>query len=962
MIAKLSLPARLRRMRALGGVALMLVIAPVPAVQRDWINIHGGLFGEAANWSPLGGPRDADFLLFKLGVPAATRYAVSNVKGEFNRLVVASDALTFDFNTVNALVLGNASVTTPGLVIGQGSAGAIADVIFARGGRVVAHDAVLADDADVIGNLTAQSTTLDLSNDLVVGRRGSATLSLDGGAQLTVAGDGLLGEAVGAHGNVQLSGNGTRWRNTGDIAVGFDGTAAVSVLAGAEVFGDSNSLLGHRIGSSGALTVRGAGSSWTTGDMHIGYAGNGSLSLDGGAHLLSRFGLLGTQAGAQGSAVIDGTATLWSTDTLLVGYAGQGTLSVSNGATLSNRFGYIGDQINGNGLVTVSGARTLWSSSEFLHIGQRSSGTLHIREGGTVSAKAASLGWLLGSSATVTIDGDDSLFDVTQLLEIATARDSALRVGNGGTLHSGSAQLGIAALVSGAVDLDGAGASWTNDGNLIVGEAGTGTIGVRGGAQLDVGFNAQLGNQLGGRGVITVDDVDSQWINSADIAIGFRGEGLAMVRRGGTVDAQHNTLLGHQRGSFGELLLSDAGSRWTTNEFHVGYLGNGTALIRNGAVLDSIYALIGEGVATDARVTVEGAGATLHAGVAMVIGDAGTGALDILAGGAVASEGLSVVGRSTGGVGTVRVDGAGSLWSTDVLQLGHLGQATLDIAQGGVVSAKRLIGSSTGTIGLDGGTLRVRASGTTVNTIDLKAGGGTIEVLEALDNFAISTALGGSGRLIKSGAGTLLLSGSNNDVDDTIIRGGTLRLANGGSINTDAGTIADLAGVNASLQISGPTSAWHGAGELVVAHSGNGTLAIDAGAQVFSAGGFLAREVGARAEAGVSGAGSQWINSSSLYVGFGGIGTLTIEQGARVTNTHGWFRDGLHAGQRSHRARPRLVMAKHGGPGSGCVRAGARHGHGRRRHGRSGSAGRGLDLFRRCGGGVRSRCIRDRRA
>ena len=87
--------------------------------------------------------------------------------------------------------------------------------------------------------------------------------------------------------------------------------------------------------------------------------------------------------------------------------------------------------------------------------------------------------------------------------------------------------------------------------------------------------------------------------------------------------------------------------------------------------------------------TVTGTGSSWIMSGQLFVGSVGNGTLEILAGGAVISDG-STIGDSTGSNGQATVDGAGSLWTnTDILTIGNdngtIGSLTL--RNGGTVIA-----------------------------------------------------------------------------------------------------------------------------------------------------------------------------------------------------------------------------------------------------------------------------------
>ncbi len=83
---------------------------------------------------------------------------------------------------------------------------------------------------------------------------------------------------------------------------------------------------------------------------------------------------------------------------------------------------------------------------------------------------------------------------------------------------------------------------------------------------------------------------------------------------------------------------------------------------------------------------------------------------------------------------------------------------------GGVVSVDKEVRLGGGDLTFNGGTLQVMGtSWTSTNwAVSLQAGGGTFDIEDAANNFAVTQGVTGAGGLTKSGSGTLTLSGANS--------------------------------------------------------------------------------------------------------------------------------------------------------------------------------------------------------
>lgn len=144
---------------------------------------------------------------------------------------------------------------------------------------------------------------------------------------------------------------------------------------------------------------------------------------------------------------------------------------------------------------------------------------------------------------------------------------------------------------------------------------------------------------------------------------------------------------------------------------------------------------------------------------------------------------------------------------------------------GGTLSVSRdsNLGNASGGIVLDGGTLRITGTGfsQTVRDLTMTGSGGGFDIADAVARFTVSQALSGSGALVKSGDGTLVLSGPNSYSGGTLVSGGTLQGDTGslqGNITNNAQLVFD--------QQSDGTFAGGLSGTGALVKSGGGTLTL----------------------------------------------------------------------------------------------------------------------------------------
>lgn len=202
-----------------------------------------------------------------------------------------------------------------------------------------------------------------------------------------------------------------------EINIGTLSNGSLDILGGGQLESLTNNVIGGGAGSSGAVTVDGIGSSWQlagpSASLDVGSSGEGSLTISNGGEVLNADSVLSTSigdnAGSSGTVTVDGAGSKLTNINagIFVGNSGNGTLNILNGGTVSNTFGSIGNSAGGEGTVTVSGTGSSWNNSN-LDIGDQGNGTLNIINDGLVAvdsgAAAVELGrYGSGGSGTLNI-------------------------------------------------------------------------------------------------------------------------------------------------------------------------------------------------------------------------------------------------------------------------------------------------------------------------------------------------------------------------------------------------------------------------------------------------------------------------------------------------------------------------------------------------------------------------------
>ena len=544
-------------------------------------------------------------------------------------------------------------------------------------------------------------------------------------------------------------------------------TSNATVIAGGPAVAAGTDI-GNVAGSQGAVTVTGAGSSWTNGGLlSVGTNGTGALTIANGGAVSNTNGFIGFATGSQGATTVTGTGSSWTNSGLLsVGNSGTGALTIANGGVVSNTNGFIGLATGSQGAVTVTGAGSSWTNSGLLSVGNSGTGALTVENGGAVSSGPLTI----GQSGTGTLSIGNGGVVSSGLLFVGQSGTGTLIIENGGILTTTipGADIGEGAGSQGAVTVTGVGSTWTNSGLLSVGTNGTGALTIANGGVVS-NTNGFIGFATGSQGAVTVTGAGSTWTNSGDLFVGRLGAGALTIANGGSVNVgggAGTVFVANQAGSTGTLNIGaapgdPAAAPGTLNAATVSF-GAGTANLNfNHTATNYVFAPI----------------------------ISGTGAVNVFAGTTVLSGNNTYTGATTVNAGTLIVDG--SIASSSLTT----------VSGGGTLGGSGTVGA---TSILSGGTFAPGPSGTpgTMTVAgNLAFQSGALYVVQVNPTTASTTNVGGTASL----AGTVqanFLAGS------FVERSYTILTAAGGRVGTfDALTTVGLpANFQASLSYSGNTA------------------------------------------------------------------------------------------------------------------------------------------------------------
>jgi outer membrane autotransporter protein len=613
-----------------------------------------------------------------------------------------------------------------------------------------------------------------------------------------------LGTVVGS-GAIIVDG-GTITHSDWGVLVGnaADETGTFIIQNGGQVTSFGGAVSTSVLGSDGAATISGEGSSWTMSqDMEVGVNGHGVLLVEQGGSLSSRDGHIGVFDDGLGTATIADAGSNWMIGrNLIIGDTGSGVLTLSE-----------------DGLVIVGGTVTLAEAgiaSGTMNIGAASGETAMAP--GVLEADEVRFGEGTGTLNFNHTDSDYSfapgitgagiiaqLAGVTRLTGDSSAFTGITTVSGGRLLANG--KLGGTTTVEADAVLGGSGNlgdTTVADGGVLAPGNSIGTLTVDGDLTLSAG--SRLDYELGSAdaaspalGLSDRIDVNGNLVldgtidlsQSPDAADGTAGLGyyrlmtydtledngleigqvlslsdpaLYEVQVGsGNVDlfiaAAGDDTLQHWQG--GDGVWDDANAQWLNEGSDVAVTWAGDhAAFRNEPGGSDGGTIAVEGTQDFLGLQFVDEGYRLEGTGALRTDDDGSEIRVLADSAGIATRIIDAGGIIKTGAGTLVLSGDNT----------YSGGTTV---AGGVleIATDSNLGDATGGVTLDGGTLRTQAILGTDRSIILGTNGGTF------DNAAIlhlQGAISGAGDLIKTGNGVLWLSGTNDYGGDTSVETGSL--------------------------------------------------------------------------------------------------------------------------------------------------------------------------------------------
>ena len=242
--------------------------------------------------------------------------------------------------------------------------------------------------------------------------------------------------------------------------------------------------LGYLSGSTGTVTVTGAGSAWNISrSLDVGYLGSGSLNIEAGGLVSSTDGWLGLNSSSPCTATVTGAGSKWiNSKGLIIGQNCDSTLNIRDGGQVSNTDGHVGSYSDNYSTATVTGAGSKWINSGTLYVGDGCYGMLYIQAGGQVNSTTSYLANSPAYAGYAYVDGTGSSWTNSGSLYVNRGE---LRITAGGQVNTTAGYVGcFDARFIGTATVTGNGSEFNNSDTLSIGDSGNGYLDINGGGRV----------------------------------------------------------------------------------------------------------------------------------------------------------------------------------------------------------------------------------------------------------------------------------------------------------------------------------------------------------------------------------------------------------------------------------------------------------------------------------------------
>ena len=580
-------------------------------------------------------------------------------------------ASTWTFTGTAGAALGDVTVFEGHLVLGAATA-SVSNFHVADGASTVYYGSAIDSYRVYLGGQSGKTGTLTVSgsgtsmnstNSVYLGYAGgdAGSLTVSNGASLTTGYNAFLGNVANSTGTVNVTGANSSWTVADDLRVGYRGTGSLSITGGAAVSVGEKTFVGNLSGARGTLDISGSGSSLTSNaNMTVGSSGNGTVAISkGGALSTSKLLILGSGSGSNATVTVAGTgSSINAADVVTIGQSGQSaTLTLTDGGALNAASTVHVARFSGSGTVnigaaagqTAAAAGTMTAGSLIFGDGNGSLVFNHTGGAYSFATDIRGTGMIAAHAGTTTLTGNNAAFTGKTIVNGGTLRagganafaDNTRYEINGGTLDLGGHNLTMSAL-------------WGTGGTLT-------STGSQADLILDQDDVTGFSGKISGLGNLTKTGFGTVFLRGNTTVSGAIGvdEGIVSFGGGKTMTSGRGTITAADSRD-ADFEISGAGTLWSIGSDlklgETGGSGSGNLWIWNEAVVST--STLDVGSASRARVDVSGAGSRLSVatGAAVGSGSGGEGAL-VLSDDGVAEissgTGTLELGKSAGSSGTL---------------------------------------------------------------------------------------------------------------------------------------------------------------------------------------------------------------------------------------------------------------------------------------------------------------------
>lgn len=527
-----------------GGVQVDALVL-IDGVGSNWTNANNLDVGKLGH-GLIGVTNGGDFDSVNTSIGSGKTAISGMLSGVFRSIGTVNITSATWNNTADLLVgtfgIGNVNITAGGTAT-TNTLQVATDQVTLGGNATASEGHVL------ISNTGSQLTVF---NAVTLGGKGTATLVVSDNGFLETLSQIVIGQLVGSQGTAVIDAG--IWNaNGGSLTLGNSGVGSLDIINGGILNNSGFSRLGEIGGSNGTATVSGVGSQWSvSGNLQIGVAGVGLLTVDNSGELIAEFLSLAAGSGGQGTLQVTGGTVSVIDGPLPVGEFGEGSLLINTSGIVTSGIG-AGFQIGGSvgqgfgtdSSATVDGAGSQWTVNGMLDIGSQGTGTVTVDNTATIVADVVQIANFGGGDGTLNVQ-NGSMLTVNDFIELGIGQ---LNITTGSIVTSTGAVIGEED--SATALLDGLGSNWNNSGSEFT--IGDGDLTVSNTAQLttngalvggsefdpnDSGFDPNEG-AADIQGTVNVQS-NANWTNNGPLSLG--GDGSFILGQG-TITVETNASL-----------------------------------------------------------------------------------------------------------------------------------------------------------------------------------------------------------------------------------------------------------------------------------------------------------------------------------------------------------------------------------------------------------------------------------